>query len=260
MRNIWAIAILRYKLVLQNRGAFMSSIFFEIFFIFFPASIWLVVLKETKDPVYNSNSMLSYYCGFFFSQAFIVWNHALDFGTKVESGTLRYQLVQPISVMEMQIGSWLGSLINKIILTMPPFLILYYLLNKFYLVHLNFDFMSLSLLFISAMIFLMLGLALSLMAFVFEDIHFLTHLMRVGLLFLGGGLVPLELLFDNKAFLHLNLFSFSGYFSAQAFIGRLSTETWQQVIIYGSMWIFIFIFIFHYLIKKLLKKYESTGG
>ncbi len=258
MNNIIAISKIRLKHILQNRSAFFSSLIFEAIYLFLPASVWILVLNQKTHFDYSLSKMISYYFSYYLAQIFIVWTHAVDFGQKVENGSLNYQLVQPITIYQMLIGSWLGTLLIRLVFSILPVLLVISIFFKY--IEVKFSILSIFIMLQSSIVFLMFGFVISLLSFLFKDIHFVVHLMKACLLLFGGGLVPLDLLFDGDKIQFFNVFAYGGYYSSQSLIGLLTPTEMIQIIQLSFVWIITFLAIYTLLIRKMMKMYEGVGG
>ena len=261
MISVFALTKIRIKLVLQNRSAAFMNIVFDLLSLMLPYLMWSEVLKSVSGSPYNQQTILAYYLSYFFSQSLSTWSHALEFGVRVERGTLKFDLLKPMSSFEILWGSWVGSVVTKFFLSVIPVAIFAFLFGSIKFIH--FNFVSIFTLLISSLVYASLGFVLALISFQVRELHVLNHLMRALTLFLGGGLAPLELLFTDRWMLLRHLpFSYGGYWTAKL-LSVPDSVSWKMIYsiwIIGVFWIIAFLLLFRTLINLQLKSYEASGG
>lgn len=251
---------------IEYRADFFLRIISGLFVITIQCYLWTAVFHNSQDSIvygYTYGQMITYVIIASLvsqmSSTGFQWEIAYD----VKDGGLSKFIAQPINYTSYRAFSFFGKKLSQVLaLTIITFLVLigctYFLDFKLVL---NRIYLFIGFICLAIIINFLIYFCLSMLSFVMLEIWGVFTLANQTILFLSGGVFPLDV-FGEKinhilAFLP---FKYIVYYPINVLNGRLPMDSIKTGIVVEAVWIILLVISAKVLWVKNIKKYVAVGG
>lgn len=251
---------------IEYRADFFLRIVSGMFVIIVQCFLWTAVFKSSQDAViygYTYGQMITYVIIAALvaqmSSTGFQWEIAYD----VKDGGLSKFLAQPVNYTLYRVFSFFGKKISQIfLLTLMTVAVLagcaYFLDFELSLTRIL---MFLVFIIFSIIINFLIYYCLSTLAFVMLEVWGVFTLANQTILFLSGGVFPLDVFGEKmNAILAFLPFKYIVYYPINVLNGRLTWEDMRMGVMVEMVWIILLAILACLLWKKNMKKYVAVGG
>ncbi|MBN1698071.1 MAG: ABC-2 family transporter protein [Spirochaetales bacterium] len=256
-----------FKMLIQYRWTFAITVVTQPIALFINMSLFKSIYTYNQTNVikgYSFEQMVWYFLSYMIVNAF-VWNATTMFmSNKILSGDLSGDLLKPISVFRLELGSNISSRLIALFMDfIPSMIICSLILFPVFLTPLSFLrflIVVIPAFFLNYLCAFLLGL----LAMPMKDNSSLITLSNLFLAFAGGAFLPLEF-FPAAVNRVLAFFPFTYiyYWPIQFLLNKAPADRWDQcitIVIIQLVWIAVLYVICKLSWKLLVKKYCAAGG
>ena len=251
---------------IEYRADFFLRIVSGMFVIVIQCVLWTAVFQQASEKViygYTYAQMITYVIIAALVAQITSTGFQWDITNDVKNGGLSKFLTQPVNYTLYRAFSFFGKKVSQVaLLTVVTFIAL--LACTFFLdFRLEVGRIFLFLLFLLFAIFInfLIYYCLSTLSFVMLEVWGLFALANQTILFLSGGVFPLDVFGDGmNRVLAILPFKYIVYYPINVLNGRLDMATIKQGLIVEFVWILVLILLSKLLWTMNMKKYVAVGG
>lgn len=260
MRPYWA----AFKVTLQNTLRYRANVFFYLSLVLVPPLamffLWRTVLGETGSlSTYTLRDMVTYYLvtHFFGSLLPAAWT---DIGRSIRTGEISRWLVCPASHFGLFLAQSLGVTAVLAGVSLAGWLVLVAVLRGYFLwPHPGDAILAVAFWIGGGLVYYLWGYLLNLLAFWTERAQGVWGLEDALVWFLGGAIIPLDVLPLREVWLALP-FRFFGFLPAQVFLGRLGQGEILREFVGLILWLTVLGSVVFLAWRRGLRRYQAPGG
>lgn len=184
------------------------------------------------------------------------------FQREVYEGSLTKYLIYPLSVYSYKFGTFAPRSLFAVgqLLVALVFINLLGYWPENYSLNFGWAVSGLVCLFFSCLLYFFIIISLECMAFWVDNVWALSYALQIGIVFLSGKAIPLELFPDwARPLIEYSPFPFLAYFPAQIFLGQLGAEKLFYGIAALLVWVAVFFFLSRIFMQRGLYRYTGVG-
>ncbi|HSW89953.1 MAG TPA: ABC-2 family transporter protein [Patescibacteria group bacterium] len=226
--------------------------------------LWTAILSGVAGAVggYSRAQMLTYLTFGYIVMTFVLATRTQDLGGEINEGKLSNALLRPQSFFQYLIGREIGDKVVNLVFSVAEVGLLLFILHPPVLFQSNPEVLLLTLLAVigSTIMYFLLSLLMSLIAFWTNDIWAVRFLFFMCLEFMSGSLIPIDLFPGIWRSIVLSTpFPYVMFFPAKIYLGGMSVSDLRQGFMVLSIWIIGLSLLAYVAWRRGLKSYGADG-
>lgn len=225
---------------------------------------WQIATRNQKEIFgYQEYQIFTYLFGVILLQSLILSSRTVDLAGDILESGLSNKLIKPISYFKYWFASDLADKLLNISFAVVEFSFLIWWLRPPLYLQTSPTLILIFLLSVILAFFLyfFINFTLGLIAFWTLEIWAPRFLFATVLMFLAGGLYPIDILPRNLYVLvKLTPFPYLLYFPMEAYLGRVRLETLVGGLIFSLFWTVLMVLIAKVAWQRGLRRYQAFGG
>lgn len=266
LRHTWIV----FSAETKRLAAYRAQFWFELILssaveLLVAVAVWRAVFASAQAPTingYSFESMVLYLTvAIFFGQA-TKGTGVGTFQREVYEGGLTKYLIYPLSVYSYKLGTFTPrSLFAVVQMCVALFLIkLLGLWPSHYSLDFTWIVAGLVSLTLACMLYFFMIILVECMSFWVDNVWALSYALQIGMIFLSGKAIPLDLFPEwSKIIMDVLPFQFLAYFPTQVFLGQLSLLEFSSGMLKLSCWVLATYLASKMAMEKGLRQYTGVG-
>jgi len=262
MNKYWAVFKINWQKSFEYRADFTGHIGMGVITFVVMYFVWSAVFKnQTYFRGYTFSAMMTYVLLTKFLHFTSRGNIGRQMANEIKEGGLSAYLIKPVSYLRWWFSAFLADRSFEFLVRLGMIIIFFFVLpNVIIFSGVGRFLLFLSFLVVSLIINYMINVLVASFAFWVTDVRLFRQAMLMIFEFLGGSLVPLDVMpLFLKNFSLLLPFQFTTFFPIKIYQGSLNASQVLNGILLAIGWMFILAVILGFFWIKGVKRYEAIG-
>lgn len=262
MHKYWSVFKINWQKSIEYRGEFLGHLGMGVITFAVMYFVWSAVFKnQSIFNGYTFSSMITYILMTKFLHFTNRGNTGRLIANDIKEGRISIYLLKPVNYLRWWFSVFLADRFFEFLVRFAMLIIFFLILPKIIVfTGLSRFLLFLSFILISLIFNFFINLFLAVFAFWITDIRLFRSALMMAFEFLGGSLVPIDVMPPILKNIGLILpFQFTTFFPIKIYQGTLGTNEIMRGIFLAALWIFILFVSLALIWRKGLKNYEAVG-
>lgn len=262
MRKYWTIFKINWQKAFEYRADFIGHLGMGIITFAVMYFIWSAVFRnQVYFRGYTFSAMMTYVLMTKFLHFTTRGNIGRLMSAEIKEGGLSAYLIKPVNYLKWWFSAFLADRSFEFLVRLGMVILFFIFLPKVIIFSgIDHFFLFLCFLMISLSINYLINILVASLTFWITDVQLFRQAMLMIFEFLGGSLVPLDIMpsfLKNLSF--LLPFQFTTFFPIRIYQGSLNTSQTLNGVLLAFVWMLFLVILIGILWRKGVKKYEAVG-